>query len=409
MTVYGGYYREQCLLPSWDNYYGSAGRAVAVLSNLEKNIIFETYVANDLLDHIQYFKKYYDINLKTHQSDFLIDFSYFHSLSKPIITSNIDYSINKNEAIIIQDKYVICYGTLESKAPVIRAEKCVFDFQSSKLEDVYNNGNMINEVCLIMNFEEASSITNSENIIEIKKYLFTQIKSLKILVLKDGPFGGYVFYENSQNLQIPIFKTDKLFKIGTGDIFTAIFGYLWINQEKNKLSIQDITEQSAFSTAYFGENFFDYKINILDKYKENLFRKVYLEKINISKKVYLAGPFFNSAQRWQLEDIKQLLENFKFNVFSPLHNVGTSKNSRYIATKDLEALDNSDIVFAILNDFDTGTIFEIGYAMAKEKQIIVFVENYNKNDLTMIEGSGCLIYTDLTTAIYNLVWTSLNE
>ncbi len=74
-----------------------------------------------------------------------------------------------------------------------------------------------------------------------------------------------------------------------------------------------------------------------------------------------------------------------------------------------KGLNDSDCIFAILNDFDSGTIFEIGYAIAKKKKVIVFVENFSKEDLTMIEGSGCLIFSDIASAIYNLVWTSIND
>ncbi len=335
MTVYGGYYKEECLLPQWNNYFGSAGRAVAILSNLNNDIIFETYVSKELNKHIKYFGDFYNIKLKLHENKFNIGFSYFHSLSNPKVLSNKNYHIEKNNLINIVDENVICYGTLESQPPIIKAKKCVFDFQSSSFDEVYNSNNKIDEICLILNFKEASQVSENINIKNIKEYFFNILPSLEILIIKDGPFGGNVFMKENHNIQIPIFKTDKLFKIGTGDIFTAIFGYLWIKQDIYKYSLEQITEISSFSVAYFAQNFSNYKVNILERYKNKYFEKAYINTYNISKKVYLAGPFFNTAQRWQLEDIKQLLGNFKFDVFSPLHDVGTSQDSQQIASLDL--------------------------------------------------------------------------
>ena len=52
------------------------------------------------------------------------------------------------------------------------------------------------------------------------------------------------------------------------------------------------------------------------------------------------------------------MEKLNFNVFSPIHDVGIGK-SKEIAQKDLKGLDESDSVFAILNGYDPGTVFEI--------------------------------------------------
>ena len=56
-------------------------------------------------------------------------------------------------------------------------------------------------------------------------------------------------------------------------------------------------------------------------------------------------------------------------VFSPWHDVGFGVANE-VVPKDLHALDNSAIVFAILDGLDSGTLFEIGYGVKKGIPII---------------------------------------
>lgn len=90
-------------------------------------------------------------------------------------------------------------------------------------------------------------------------------------------------------------------------------------------------------------------------------------------------------------------------VFSPLHDVGFGVPSE-VATMDLKALDQSSVLFAVLDGLDPGTLFEAGYASAKEIPTIAFVQNEASGSLTMLEGTNCLFENDLTTAIYRTYW-----
>lgn len=119
--------------------------------------------------------------------------------------------------------------------------------------------------------------------------------------------------------------------------------------------------------------------------------------------VYLAGPFFTFAQRWLIDRIRRDLKDMGLTVFSPLHDVGYGI-AREVALKDLEALDASSIVFAVLDGLDAGTLFELGYACSKEIPIIGFVQNENEDALLMLTGADCEFVEDLTTAIYKTYW-----
>ena len=61
-------------------------------------------------------------------------------------------------------------------------------------------------------------------------------------------------------------------------------------------------------------------------------------------------------------------------------------------------------MFAVVDGLDSGTLFEVGYAIAQNKKVIAFVQNEGEESLKMLEGSNCIIEKDLTTAIYKTYW-----
>lgn len=96
--------------------------------------------------------------------------------------------------------------------------------------------------------------------------------------------------------------------------------------------------------------------------------------------------------------------------FSPYHDVGIVDSSNIksestaIAEKDLEGLINCDVVLAVISGTDAGTLFEIGYAKANNKKVVILSQNVNDNDLTMLIGTGCDVTDDFTTAVYKASW-----
>jgi nucleoside 2-deoxyribosyltransferase len=123
----------------------------------------------------------------------------------------------------------------------------------------------------------------------------------------------------------------------------------------------------------------------------------------IDREVYLAGPFFNMPQRWLIEEARRCLSQVGLKVFSPFHDIGPGP-AEYIGPKDIEALQRCDVVFAIVDRTDTGTIFEIGYARALGKPVYAFAQTTSEEDLKMIAGTDCRIYGDFVTAIHHAAW-----
>ncbi len=94
-------------------------------------------------------------------------------------------------------------------------------------------------------------------------------------------------------------------------------------------------------------------------------------------RVYLAGPLFTVAERSHCLEVKSLLESNGFDVLWPWELTdqesadGSSEMNLEIFRKNLDAIDDSDLLVVILDgpDVDSGTAWEIGYAYSKNKQI----------------------------------------
>lgn len=95
-------------------------------------------------------------------------------------------------------------------------------------------------------------------------------------------------------------------------------------------------------------------------------------------KIYLASPFFNSAEIINVELAEKYLRNKGFDVWSPREHevrsdVGTIKWSDATFKMDRDAIDECDLVVVLYygNYSDTGTAWECGYACATNKPVIL--------------------------------------
>lgn len=84
-------------------------------------------------------------------------------------------------------------------------------------------------------------------------------------------------------------------------------------------------------------------------------------------KVYLASPWFNPDQAEREDRVKNKLRELGFNIWSPKENCVCSPISdEAMRTKvfgdNCRNIDDCDILFAITDGKDMGTIWEAGYA-----------------------------------------------
>lgn len=120
------------------------------------------------------------------------------------------------------------------------------------------------------------------------------------------------------------------------------------------------------------------------------------------KRIYIAGPFFNEEQKRAVGSVEEILISLDKRFYSPsLHGRGVitdmTPSERLLAANgifkdNIREMDNCDLVIAITDDYDPGTMFEIGYFFCQKKPIITYSPNgYASN--VMIAKSAIAHYT----------------
>ena len=111
------------------------------------------------------------------------------------------------------------------------------------------------------------------------------------------------------------------------------------------------------------------------------------------KFIYVAGPLFNTHERWYLERIAETLEAAGYRTFLPHRDAGLvkpdSNEERYrIFHADIEALKACDLCVALLTgaDHDSGTSAELGYLYALGKPCIGITDDKRANLNNIIWG-----------------------
>jgi nucleoside 2-deoxyribosyltransferase len=113
-------------------------------------------------------------------------------------------------------------------------------------------------------------------------------------------------------------------------------------------------------------------------------------------KIYLASPFFNEEQMKVVERLETIIQNKGLDLISPrqsgliLANMTQEDRVKFAAiifSTNCEDIEKSDAIVAVIDDRDTGTIWEMGYGHARFKPIYSFT---NRDYGVNVMLSGCV-------------------
>jgi hypothetical protein len=393
ITITGGVYRERCIEPHWDDIFGSAGRAAAALADHDVELSVHTYRAKTLINGIGNLQAAFGIAIHGPEVGDGVEFEYIHSLGTPRITPRPD-AIADNPSLEVVGDVVLRFGMLEGTAKVA-GRRVVYDPQSAFNPRPYReNGSTADKLAVILNRLEGRCLSGLSDPREIADSILASW-DVDVVVLKMGGHGALVLVKGEAPVEVPAYRSENVWKIGSGDVFSAAFTYFWGHKE---FAAADAADLASRATSYYcGTRALPIPS------AENLRTQVTAAVAPRGGKVYIAAPFFNLGERWIVEEVRDQLLHMEVEVFSPLHDVGIGPGD-IVAKADLAGLDECSVVLAILNGGDAGTIFEIGYAVAKGIPVIALAQNTRPEDLKMPVGSGCRVYEDLVTAIYQTVW-----
>jgi len=387
VIVAGGTYREVCDNPYWDRFFGSGLRAAAAISELSKDVTLATYTPSEWAEDIMMSAAAFGVKAQITECRMPATFRYFHQLS----TAELEYDGDDDlEPLRVDGDAVLRFGMVAGSA-IVRAEYAVFDPQTgANPESFHSNGSVAEHLAIVLNGWEASQATGFPP--EEAGALILARENADAVVIKLGPRGAIVHSKGRSSVLVPPYRSDSVFKIGSGDVFSAAFAYYWAEAG---LQPDEAADAASRSVAHFVDGH-QLPLPAIDALRHG---DAYATRGSPGQ-LYLAGPFFAMAQRWLIEETRDILTSMGVPVFSPLHDVGTAKSALDLASGDLAGLNQSAVVLALLDGADPGTVFEVGYARRAGIAVVGYSEQLDALHLTMFEGTGCVMESDYTTAVY---------
>ncbi|MCK1604693.1 nucleoside 2-deoxyribosyltransferase [Bradyrhizobium sp. 166] len=387
MIIAGGTYLELCLRPEWHRIFGSGLRATCASAELSPGTVLHTYAFGEWADDIRHSAAAFGCVAKVTSTDTPISFSYDHPLSRARCDPRI---VQRNPPLVVEGQTVLRFAFVEGDA-VVTADRAVYDPQSSHPQEPFSaNGSVARSLALVLNQDEAEGggTAQIDDLLDMHR--------AELAVVKRGPFGATVHARATAPVHVPAYKSESVFKIGSGDVFSAAFAAHWGERGLDPAVAADLASRSA-------AQFVDGHVLPIPSVIETAMEPVMGSH---GGRIYVAGPFFDLPQRWMIEQAAEALTSFGVEIFSPLHEVGTGLPDQAIAEADLAGLRTCTKVWAVLDGADPGTVFEVGYARALGIPVVALAERLESTNLTMMRGSGCEVVQDFATSIYHLIWAA---
>jgi len=399
ITIAGGFYRERCRFPLSDEFWGSGGRAAAAIAELVAGVNFVTAADAQSEPVLASIAQSIGFKYSAARISETISFSYDHGLSTPIIWPS-PHTL-KRTSVHASGDCVLQYGMLEAHVEV-EAQTVIYDPQEPFAPRHFQAGCKPSRLAYVINRNEARKLGSNDNEEEAAKRIASE-SGANVVIIKRGALGALIL-ENGQVSTVPAFKTSTVSPIGSGDVFAAMFASQW---GVHNASATSAARSASLATAEYVES------RVLPIEKNVIEGTTARKPIELNRKplgpgeydVYLAGPFFNMPELWLVDEARLALRGMGLKVFSPYHDVGIGIGED-VAPKDIEALERSRAVLAIVDGVDTGTIFEVGYARALAKPVVAFVQSTPEEPLKMITGTGCDVVSDFVSAIYRVAWAA---
>jgi nucleoside 2-deoxyribosyltransferase len=403
VAVVGGVYRERCRLPfNSDETWGSGGRAAAVIAGLG----FETglYTAVDKNTEGLLASLAQTFHFETFATSIAVtrQFQYDHALSSPVIWPPIGQGGDVH--LRVEEQNVLVFGMLEASEEV-RAECVVYDPQSPISPKAFTPAaGSSPRIAYVLNGAEAAKLAQSENPEEAAHRICAN-HGAEVVVVKRGARGALV-YDRGRSQRVPAYATERIWPIGSGDVFAAVFAARWAGD--GLPAFEAARQASRAAALYVNDRVLPIAAESIDATAPFPFSPILLDEGAPREgefHVYLAGPFFNIAQRWLVEESRLALLGMGLRVFSPLHDVGLGR-AHDVAPKDIEALKLSRAVLGLVDGLDAGTLFEIGYARSLGRPVVVLAQSTPEEPLKMLTGTSCDVVTDFVTALYRAAWAA---
>ncbi len=377
MHIVGGLYRELCDVPAWDCTLGSGGRAALAASSLVTGVELTAYASAADAASIKTLQMH---GITTHLSSrpSPIVFAYFHPLSSPHIEPPRGM-INQQKPLSVTADTVLRFGLIEGDA-VIRANRAIYDPQTWRNPPAFSaNGSTANELALVLNELEARQSSGCDDLELAAKHLMV-MQGASVVVIKQGARGASVYEASGKFSKVPAYRSSSVFKIGTGDVFTAVFAVYWARGLSTPEVAADLASRSV--SIYCDTRAFEFD-------ESALMRRQPVSS-ELGSAVRIEGNVQSLGQRYVMEEARFALQELGIGVVNPMFSSDTL---------DLSA----DAILLINDDLSSEALVRLADDSARLTPVIAFNDRAEASSYAF---TATEITNDFATAIYLAAWAA---
>ncbi len=400
MIVAGGTYRESVVVPHHvDDLAGSGFRAAAALASADLELV--TAVEPAFVELLTMGARTFGFKATDHGRDKGVGFEYFAPFVEPVIHGA---HAQLQVEMRITGETALAFGMVEEGVRSFSVDTLVYDPQSIHDPGVaLLAGAKRKRFAFCANDHETRALGHSDVLEDAARNVASELRA-DVVVTKAGARGCLVTDLAAEKQEwVGAIPSTKVWKLGSGDVFSAGFAHAW-GAGADPVEAARVASRSA---AWWCTT----RVNQIPR--EILAGSAFAipgeasELANSGSRpmVYLAGPFFTVAERWLVDACRWFLLQAGAEVFSPFHEIGVGGPE--VAKQDLDGLRRADVVLALLDGWDPGTLFETGWAENANISTVAVASNLNHVGTTMLEGTGTELHTDITTALYRAIWVGL--
>jgi len=401
MIVVGGTYQEQVTVPAYEEVAGSGLRAAAALRSQAR--VHLVTALDEVMDPVAWSVfKTLSIDAVVVERNEPVGFRYF----SPVTTPSIDGpSASYARTLTVDDDVVLVFGMVEAGSRDIRARQAVVDPQRPRdLTALDLDGIAADELTVVANAREMRALAQAADLADSARQVMNS-RNVVAVVVKDSARGCLVLTSSDDTpRKVGPYPTRSVWPLGSGDIFASGYAYAW-SEGADPIEAARVASSSAAwwcgtrNSRVPAENLTGTPVDqvLSDAASE-------LTPADRAPLVYLAGPFFTLADRWLVETCRNVLLGLGAKVFSPLHDVGPGGDE--VASQDLDGLEHADAVLALLDGWDPGTVYEVGWAHRHGLPVVGFLQGSAHEGTKMMVGAGAELHGDLSSALYRCVWAA---
>ncbi|MEH3140256.1 MAG: PfkB family carbohydrate kinase [Mycobacterium kyogaense] len=344
-----------------------------------------------------------NVNVTVVDRDEPVAFRYFTPVAPPTIEGA---AATHAQTITADDDAVLVFGMIETGHRDIRSRRAVVDPQRPRDLQVLNlQGIQADELAVVLNAREARALTGGTDNLRQAAHQLLARTTADIIVVKDSGRGCLIQLRGADTaVRVGPFPTRSVWPLGSGDVFAAGFAHAWNGGAHPIEAARVASSCAAFWCATRRSRL---PVELLAGTPVNTVLDAAAPELTPAEStptIYLAGPFFSVAERWLVETSRAVLAGLGASVFSPLHDVGLGGDE--VAAPDLEGLRQADAVFALLDGWDPGTVYEVGWAHHNDLPVVGFLNAPVHEGSKMLVGAGAELHDDLSSALYRAVWAA---